>query len=93
MPVLYNDVHMDSKNSQEYKSFDIYVVTIKISMTEYRYLINSLAHGLFWHYSLWGKWGGFFQVTCIFSLFEALNNAIEVQFFQGFIFHTISKIW
>ena len=27
-----------------------------------------------------------FSVTCIFSLFEALNAALEVQFFQGFMF-------
>ena len=27
-----------------------------------------------------------FLVTCIFRLFESLNNAFEVQFVQGFIF-------
>ena len=32
MSVLYDDVQMD--HSQEYKSFEIYTVTIKISMTE-----------------------------------------------------------
>ena len=33
--MLYNDVQMVHWiNSQEYKSFEIYVVTIKISMTE-----------------------------------------------------------
>ena len=33
-------------NSQEYNSFAVYAVTIKISMTEYHHLIN-LAHGWF----------------------------------------------
>ena len=32
---------------QEYKSFKIYDVTINKSMTEYHYLINRRAHGLF----------------------------------------------
>ena len=34
-------------NSQDYKSFDIYVVTMKISMTEYHHLINRQTNGLF----------------------------------------------
>ena len=34
-------------NSQEYKRFEIYVVTIKISMTEYYHWINVQAHHLF----------------------------------------------
>ena len=34
-------------NSQEYKSLEIYVVTIKIAMTEYHHWINSQAHHLF----------------------------------------------
>ena len=33
-----------------------------------------------------------FLVTCIFLLFEALNGAFEVQFFQGALhFYTLSK--
>ena len=32
-------------------------------------------------------------VTCLFSLFEALNNASEVQFFQGFIFTPYQRLW
>ena len=47
MSVLYNDVSKRSINSQEYKSFEIYAVTIKISVTEYHHLINRLAHALF----------------------------------------------
>ena len=39
MFVLYNVVQLD-QSMQEYKSFDIYAVTIKISMTEYHNLIN-----------------------------------------------------
>ena len=34
-------------NIQEYKSFEIYAVTIKISMTEYRHWINGQAYHLF----------------------------------------------
>ena len=34
-------------NSQEYKSFEIYAVSLKISMTEYPYWINELADHLF----------------------------------------------
>ena len=34
-------------NSQEYKSFEIYAVTIKIFMTEYHHWINSQAYHLF----------------------------------------------
>ena len=30
-------------------------------------------------------------VTRIFSLFEALNGAFEVQFFSGLHFYTLSK--
>ena len=45
MSVLYDDAKMD--NRQEYKSFYIYAVTIKISITEYHHLINSQAYLLF----------------------------------------------
>ena len=34
-------------NSQEYKSFDFYTVSIKISMTEYQHWINGQADHLF----------------------------------------------
>ena len=34
-------------NSQEYKSFEIYAVTIKISMTEYHHWINGQPHHIF----------------------------------------------
>ena len=34
-------------NSQEYKRFEIYTVTMKISMTEYHHWINGQAHHLF----------------------------------------------
>ena len=41
MSVLYDDVQMQcSKNSQEYKSFEIYAVTINISMTDNHHWIN-----------------------------------------------------
>ena len=48
MSVLYDDVQMDqSKNSQEYKRFDISAVIIKISMTEYHNWINRQTYSLF----------------------------------------------
>ena len=36
---MYDDVEMDGGpiNSQEYKSFEIYAVTVKKSMTEYHH--------------------------------------------------------
>ena len=34
-------------NSQKYKSFEIYAVTIKISMTEYHHWINGQTYHLF----------------------------------------------
>ena len=37
-----------SINSQEYKSFEIYVVTIKISMTEYHNLKPMDSFGMWW---------------------------------------------
>ena len=39
MSVLYNDVLMDQLTARN-KSFEIYVVTIKIFMTEYHHLIH-----------------------------------------------------
>ena len=48
MSVLYNVVHNGSSiNSQEYKRFETDAVTINISMTEYRHLINHQTDGLF----------------------------------------------
>ena len=47
MSVLYEDCSDGPINSQEYKSFEIDVVTIKISMTEYHHLINRQTYGLF----------------------------------------------
>ena len=47
MSVLYNDVQMDQLNSQEYKSFEMYAVTMKISMSEYHHWINGEAYHLF----------------------------------------------
>ena len=56
-------------NSQEYKSFEIYAVSIKISMTEYHHWINDLVDYLFLHSSLWGEMSMAFLVTYIFLLF------------------------
>ena len=70
-------------NSQEYKSFEMYAVFIKISMTEYYHWIEGLEDHLFQHSSLWGEMSMVFLVTFIFLLFEALNFAFEVQIFQG----------
>ena len=66
MSVLYDDVQMDS---QEYKGFEIYAVTINISMTEYHHWINSQAYHLF---SLtqqsMERMSKINLVTCLFSL-------------------------
>ena len=62
MYVLYDDVQMD----QEYKSFEIYAVIIK--MIEYHHWINGQAHHLFKHSSLWGEMSKINPVTCLFSL-------------------------
>ena len=48
-------------NSQEYKSFEIHVVPIKISMTEYHHWINGQVHHV-------GKWDMVYPVTYLFSL-------------------------
>ena len=47
MSVLYDDVQMDQYTARNTTSFEIYAVTIKISMTEYHNWINRQAHGLF----------------------------------------------
>ena len=47
MSVLHKWCEDGSKNSQEYNSFEIYVVTIKISMNEYYNSINNQNYGLF----------------------------------------------
>ena len=67
-------------NGQEYKSFEMYAVTIEISMTEYHHWINGQDHHL-----LWGEMRKINPVTCLFSLFEAPNGAVVVQILQGFI--------
>ena len=46
MAMLYDDIQMPI-NSQEHKIFEIYALTIKISMTEYQHWINSQAYHLF----------------------------------------------
>ena len=56
MSALYHVCSDGPINSQENKSFDIYAVIIKISMTEYHHWINGQAHHLFEHSSLWRKW-------------------------------------
>ena len=43
--------------------------------------------------SLWGKISMVNLITCIFSLFEALNDVFEVQCFQGFIFYNNHRHW
>ena len=44
-------------NNQEYKSFEIYAVTIKIYMTEYHHWINGQAYHLFLNTEVCGeKW-------------------------------------
>ena len=47
MSVLYEWCSDGPLNSQVYKSFDIYAVTIKIPMTEYHHWINDMVDHLF----------------------------------------------
>ena len=86
MSLLYDDVQMDQETGRNTKVLKIYVVIIKISMTGYHHWINGQTYHLFYHSSLWGEMSKINPVTCLFHLFEALNNAFEMQLFQGFIF-------
>ena len=45
--MLYDDVIDGPLYSQEYKSFEMYAVSIKISMTEWHHWINDLVDHLF----------------------------------------------
>ena len=53
MSVLYNDDQNDGPwNNQEYKSVEIYALSIKISMTEYHHYKNDLVDHLFYNSNL-----------------------------------------
>ena len=98
MSMFYNDVQMDdgSVNSQEYKSFEIYAVTIKISMTEYHQsTFNKPSDWWFilTQQSIWWKMSMVNPVTCLFfHFFEALNDSFwSAISFKGFIFYSLSK--
>ena len=45
LKTLFNIMEARLKNSQEYKSFEMDAVPIKISMTEYHHLINRHIYG------------------------------------------------
>ena len=45
MSMLYDYVQMDQINSQEYNSFEMYMVTIKTSMIEYHYWVLNKRSG------------------------------------------------
>ena len=77
-------------NSQEYKSFEIYVVSIKISMTEY-HLLNKRSGRPFilTQQSIGRNEYGISGHLHIFCFFEALNGAFEVQFFRASFLHRI----
>ena len=93
MSVLYDDDHSGPLNSKEYKRFEIYAVSIKISMTEYHHWINELVVHLF-NTAVYGeKWVWYFWSLAYFCFFEALNGAFEVQFYQGFIFTPYQRHW
>ena len=73
-------------NSQEYKSFDIYAVSIKISMTEYHHWITVWLT-IYFNTAVYGeKWVWYFWSLAYFRFFGALNGAFEVQFFSGLNF-------
>ena len=70
MSVLYDDVQMGPITSQEYKTFEIHVVTIQISMTEYHHWINGQAHHLLFitQQSMWENESGKSSHLSIFTL-------------------------
>ena len=71
-------------NSQEYKSFEIHAVTVKISMTEYHHWINGQLT-IYYNTAVYGGGGGGHEYgksshLSIFTwnhFFEALNGAFE----------------
>ena len=63
-----------------------------MSMTEYHHLINCWVDGFnIPTLQSIGKMSMVNPVTCLFSLFEALNDAFERQFFSGLHVYTISQ--
>ena len=84
-----------SINNHEYKSFEINAVSIMISITKYRHWTNRQTYGLwFLTQQSMGEISMVIPVTCLFPLFEALNDAFEVFFFfQGFIFRPYQRHW
>ena len=71
-------------NSQEYKSFEIYAVSIKISMTEYHHWINGLSDHLFYLQQSMGRNEyGISGHLHIFAFFEALNGEMWMAATQG----------
>ena len=93
MSVLYNDPFTDgSINSREYKSFDIYAVTIKIFFNDWISPLNKLSD--FWfilkHQSV-GKKSMVNPVPCIFfsPLKHLILHAVEVQIFSGLHIYTL----
>ena len=76
---------------QECKSFEIYAVTIKLSMTEYHPLINHQAHGLFYHSSLW--WKSECGKSCHLPIFTSLKHLMMLlkHNFSGLHLYTLSK--
>ena len=76
-------------NSQEYKRFEMYAVTIKISMTEYHHWINR--HTIYSNTAVYGeKLVRWIWSLVYFHFFEALNGAFEVQF-SGLHLYKLSK--
>ena len=52
-------------------------------MTEFRHLINRQAYGFIVTQTSMGEMSMVDPVTCLFSLFEALNDVFEVIFFSS----------
>ena len=77
-------------NCQGFKSFEIYAVSIKISMIEYHQWINDLVDHLFFHSSLWGEMSMVFLVTCImFAFLKHLMVLLRCNFVRASFLHLI----
>ena len=79
-------------NSQEYKSFEIYVVTLKISMTEYRHRIKSDFPFILTQQSMGRNESGKSGHLFIFTSLKHLMVLLMCKFFSGLHFYTLLKV-
>ena len=86
MSVLYDDGPL---NSQEYKSFDIYVVSIQISMTEYQLNKRSGRPFILTQQSMGRNDYGIFGNLHIFTFLKHLMVLLRCNFFRTSFLHLI----